>query len=289
MRAIEDRSEGNPFFVEEIVRHLIDAGSLRRDERGGWTVAGSVGSVDIPATVHGVIAARIDRLAEDTRQDLLQASVIGRNFYRQLLRSLSTQDDVEFDRSLRSLQDHQLVFLKRRSRNRSMHSSMHWFRRLHTEPCFSSSASCFIVGWPTPSSSCTRARSGSYGILAYHYTKAEDWQNAQTYLLKAGDQSVSMAADREAVAYYQQAMSALLRAFDETADCGLARSGAVVRGGNRAFLVGRCLGDLLDSARIFYRRVSQTCGQPTRAPPPRRPFSRGATTSGESTRNASRW
>jgi len=57
-----------------------------------------------------------------------------------------------------------------------------------------------------------------YGLLAYHYAKAENWERAQDYLLKAGDQAGKMAADAEALTHYQQAMAAYARAFGDKRD-----------------------------------------------------------------------
>src|SRR5207237_10909834 len=57
-----------------------------------------------------------------------------------------------------------------------------------------------------------------YGLLAYHYSKAELWEKAQAYLLRAGDQAGRIAADAEAVAHYEQAMMAYARVFGDQWD-----------------------------------------------------------------------
>jgi predicted ATPase len=73
------RSEGNPLFVEEVIRMLIDRGLIRRDgER--WIATEEVADVDIPDTIHGLLLARIDRLPPEIRRTLRVASVIGRQF-----------------------------------------------------------------------------------------------------------------------------------------------------------------------------------------------------------------
>jgi predicted ATPase len=73
------RSEGNPLFVEEVIRMLIDRGLIRRDgER--WIAIEEVADVDIPDTIHGLLLARIDRLPPEIRRTLRVASVIGRQF-----------------------------------------------------------------------------------------------------------------------------------------------------------------------------------------------------------------
>lgn len=73
------RAEGNPFFVEEVIRMLIDRGAIERDgER--WVATDKVANVEIPETLHGLLLARIDRLPQASKRTLRVASVIGRQF-----------------------------------------------------------------------------------------------------------------------------------------------------------------------------------------------------------------
>ena len=78
-RLILERAEGNPFFVEEVVRMLIERGAIERRD-GRWTATAEVGSVEIPETLHGLLLARIDQLPDVAKQSLRVASVIGRQF-----------------------------------------------------------------------------------------------------------------------------------------------------------------------------------------------------------------
>jgi tetratricopeptide (TPR) repeat protein len=81
---ILEKAEGNPFFVEELLRSLIETGQLQpRDDR--WQVVGEATHVSIPNTLAGVLGARIDRLPEDSRRALQVAAVIGRTFEPGLL------------------------------------------------------------------------------------------------------------------------------------------------------------------------------------------------------------
>jgi predicted ATPase len=73
------KSEGNPFFVEEVIRMLIDRGAIQQDN-GDWVAAGNIGQIEIPDNLQGLLLARIDRLPEDARHTLRVASVIGRQF-----------------------------------------------------------------------------------------------------------------------------------------------------------------------------------------------------------------
>jgi predicted ATPase len=73
------KAEGNPFFVEEVIRMLIDRGAIRR-EGNSWIATASVVGVEIPDTLQGLLLERIDRLPKESRRTLRVASVIGRQF-----------------------------------------------------------------------------------------------------------------------------------------------------------------------------------------------------------------
>ncbi|HEX8819586.1 MAG TPA: adenylate/guanylate cyclase domain-containing protein, partial [Archangium sp.] len=82
---ISSRAEGNPFFVEELLRSLIERGALVRGE-GGWAVTPLLQTLKVPDTLQGVLMARLDRLPVETKWLAQQASVIGRTFsYRVLM------------------------------------------------------------------------------------------------------------------------------------------------------------------------------------------------------------
>jgi predicted ATPase len=78
------RAEGNPFFVEEVLRMLIDEGRLQR-AGDGWRLTGDPASLEIPDTLQGVLASRIDRLPEEAKRTLQIAAVIGRTFQVRVL------------------------------------------------------------------------------------------------------------------------------------------------------------------------------------------------------------
>jgi predicted ATPase len=73
------KAEGNPFFVEEIVRMLIDRGAVVRQD-GGWTAGAEIDNVDIPSNLEGLLMARIDQLPDEAKHILRVAAVIGRQF-----------------------------------------------------------------------------------------------------------------------------------------------------------------------------------------------------------------
>ncbi len=115
-RAILDKADGNPFYVEEIVRMLVDRGALTQEEGGGWRIAPAweqseeVRDPVIPDTVQGVLAARLDLLAPAERDVLQHASVIGRYFWPSALLNLAQHlrpDDL--DAALNSLTEKDLI------------------------------------------------------------------------------------------------------------------------------------------------------------------------------------
>ena len=91
-RKLIEKTQGNPFFIEECVRTLVERGALK-GTAGDYRLVVPVDDIDIPFTVHGVLAERIDSLPRGDRQTLLCAAVIGRNFDVTLLEQLLSQDD----------------------------------------------------------------------------------------------------------------------------------------------------------------------------------------------------
>jgi len=73
------KAEGNPFFVEEIIRMLIDRGAIVPGD-GGWTAGAEIDRVKIPDNLEGLLMARIDRLPDEAKHILRVAAVIGRQF-----------------------------------------------------------------------------------------------------------------------------------------------------------------------------------------------------------------
>jgi class 3 adenylate cyclase len=90
---IISKAEGNPFYVEEVIRSLIGSGAVTRAESGrGWITTARIDDITIPDTLQGVIMARIDRLNSETKRTLQVAAVIGRTFpYRVLARVMRVE------------------------------------------------------------------------------------------------------------------------------------------------------------------------------------------------------
>src|SRR4029077_5934098 len=100
-RLIIERTEGTPFFMEEIVQSLFEDGVLQRN--GTVKLAKSMNAVKVPATVQGVIAARIDRLPSEEKALLQTLAVLGREFPLGLVRGVTLKPGDDLNRMLADL------------------------------------------------------------------------------------------------------------------------------------------------------------------------------------------
>ena len=217
------KAEGNPFFVEEIVRSLIDLGGLVRDRStDNYRVTERATAISLPDTLVGVIMARVDRLDEDLKQVLRLASVIGRSFFYRLLAAIS-EAERELDESLAGLQARELVLERARDPEleyvfkhalvqEATYESILKQRRRELHGKVAASIEVLFAD---------RLEDFS-GLLAYHYTQAEDWEKAQEYLFKAGDQAGSIAADAEALEHYERGDGSLLSGLRRLLGAGAA-------------------------------------------------------------------
>jgi class 3 adenylate cyclase/tetratricopeptide (TPR) repeat protein len=108
---ILERAEGNPFFLEEIIRKLIDEGTLEQTPLG-WRAPDGITEVDIPDTVQATLAARIDLLGLEDKRVLQSAAVVGRVFWTGALMSLLENPDDAIESSLARLGDRDLVLTR---------------------------------------------------------------------------------------------------------------------------------------------------------------------------------
>jgi class 3 adenylate cyclase len=106
---IRERTGGNPFFIEEIVQSLAETGFLL-GTRGAYRLCKPVEKIGLPATVQGVLAARIDRLPEREKRLLQTASVIGKNFSEPILRRVADLGDRDLPGALHALMDAEFVY-----------------------------------------------------------------------------------------------------------------------------------------------------------------------------------
>ena len=107
--AIHERTGGNPFFTEEVVQSLIESGHLE-GERGAYKLVTPIESLGVPASVHGVLAARIDRLAEREKRVLQSAGVIGKDFARPILEPVVQLPVRDLDAAIAALKDGEFLY-----------------------------------------------------------------------------------------------------------------------------------------------------------------------------------
>ncbi|MDG2303669.1 MAG: adenylate/guanylate cyclase domain-containing protein [Candidatus Binatia bacterium] len=107
-RMIEERTRGNPFFIQEVVQSLIESGDLR-GKRGSYKLETAVRSLAIPGSVRAVLAARIDRLPDDQKSLLQTASVLGKTFEEPVLEKATGLPRSQLAAPLASLQSAEMI------------------------------------------------------------------------------------------------------------------------------------------------------------------------------------
>lgn len=208
-RRILEHAEGNPFFLEELVRSLADAGALVR-EGDGWRFDHAV-EVEIPPTVEKVILARIDRLEPGAHAALMAASVLGRQFGLPLLEAVSG-DDGSVRRSLTELQRLDLV----REGRRWPEPEYRFKHALIQEAAYRTLLSEERTRLHRKAAEWLEATYAERddevaGLLAHHWLAAEDEDKAAVYLTMAGDRARQEYALDEAIEHYRQLVPILER------------------------------------------------------------------------------
>ncbi len=214
--ALYERTEGNPFFIEEVVRTLIEIGAIVRDDAtGSWGATVAVAEIALPETLVGVVMARVDRLNEEQKEVLRLAAVIGRTFYDRVLRAAAS-DVGALGRILDELGDLDLIEESSGARELEYAFKHAVIQHVVYESILLSRRKELHLRVGTCIESLFAGRLEEvYSLLAYHFAQAEDGQRALDYLLKAGDLAAAMASDTEALAHYRQANAKFLERFAE--------------------------------------------------------------------------
>jgi class 3 adenylate cyclase/tetratricopeptide (TPR) repeat protein/ribosomal protein L40E len=210
---IRARSEGNPFYLEEIVRHLMDEGLIVHDD-GRWRVTEGIHEFGIPDSLHGVLLARIDRLDEEVRRTLQMASVIGKSFLYRILEAISEAEQ-QLDEHLSQLQRLDLV----REKARIPELEYHFKHTLTQEATYNSllherrKEFHLKVGEALEGLFPDRVED-FLGFLAYHFEIAEAYEKALDYLSRAELRARFDGALRDALDYQKR----ILRICEELGD-----------------------------------------------------------------------
>jgi predicted ATPase len=206
-----ERTEGNPFFLEESVRTLVETGVLR-GERGAYRQAQPLESLQMPATVHAVLAARIDRLPPEEKHLLQTAAVIGHEVPLPLLQAIAELPEDALHRGLEHLQAAEFLYETRlfpepeytfkhalthevayggllQERRRTLHARIvEVLERLHAD-CVTEHVE----------------------RLAHHAFRGEVWDKVVRYARQAGLRGLDRSAYAQAGAYFDHALEALTR------------------------------------------------------------------------------
>jgi class 3 adenylate cyclase/tetratricopeptide (TPR) repeat protein len=203
------RTAGNPFFLEESVRALAEAGELA-GERGAYRLTQPLHTIQVPATVQAVLAARIDRLPSEAKRLLQTAAVIGTEVPWSLLHAIADSPEVDLYRNLAHLNtadflhatrlfpEHEYTF-KHALTHEVAYGSLLLERRraLHAR----------IVETIEELAGERVAEQGER--LAHHALRGEVWDKALLYCRQTGEKALARSAHREAVGYFEHALHAL--------------------------------------------------------------------------------
>jgi tetratricopeptide (TPR) repeat protein len=203
------RTEGNPFFLEESVHTLVETGALV-GAPGAYRLAQALPTIQVPATVQAVLAARIDRLPPEEKQLLQTAAVVGTEVPLPLLYAIAEMPEEVLHRSLAALQAAEFLYethlfpehaytFKHALTHEVAYSSLLQERRraLHVR----------IVDAIERLSADHLPE--QVDQLAHHARRGEVWDKAVAYCQQAGAKAFARSALREAVAYFEQALAAV--------------------------------------------------------------------------------
>jgi class 3 adenylate cyclase len=206
---VSDKSGGNPFFLEEIVQHLLETGILT-GPAGYYHLVRPLPERALPETVQGVLASRLDRLDPLLKQLLQTASVMGREFSRPLLAQVMGWPESDLDQACSALHVHEFIyeaavypdtlfaFKHALTQEVAYHSLLQESRaELHA-----------VVGAAIETLYADKLQE-YVTTLAYHYSRSATTHKAEQYLYSAGLRSVELYADTDAQHFWEEHLAVL--------------------------------------------------------------------------------
>jgi len=199
--AIYRETEGNPFYIEEVCKALIEEGQLRF-EAGRWRKT-SLAGIEIPQSVKATILSRLSKLGPQTQELLRMAAVLGREFEFEALVLASDMGEDELITALESAERAQIIRDAGRT-NRVSYAFVHGLipttlregtGRLRRQRLHQRAVAAIAQLHPD-----------DFETLAYHSEQAGDEEQTWEYLLKAGDRALSVYANEQAERYYRSAL-----------------------------------------------------------------------------------
>jgi class 3 adenylate cyclase/tetratricopeptide (TPR) repeat protein len=203
------RTEGNPFFLEESVRTLVETGVMV-GERGGYRLGQALPTIKVPATVQAVLAARIDRLTPEEKRLLQTAAVIGTEVPLPLVQAMAEVPEEVFHRDLAHLQAAEFLYetrlfpeieytFKHALTHEVAYGSLLQERRRVLHARIVEALEVLAGGRVVE----------QVERLAQHALRGEVWDKALAYGRQAGEKALARSAYREAVESFEQALSVL--------------------------------------------------------------------------------
>ena len=202
------RASGNPLFIEEFTNALLENGIIKC-EKHCYILAGKASDIDVPDTIQGLIAARIDRLEDNIKRTMQVASVIGRDFAYRVLKSITGMHE-ELKTYLLNLQGLEFIYEKRLFPEleyifkHALIQEVTYFslltarrKELHRR-----------VGEAMEEHFGERLNEYS-NIIGEHFLRGEDWERAYVHLNRAGDTAIRLYAHAEARTHFTNCLKAL--------------------------------------------------------------------------------
>jgi predicted ATPase/class 3 adenylate cyclase len=204
-----ERTEGNPFFLEESVRTLVETGVLV-GEPGAYRLAQSLPTIQVPATVQAVLAARIDRLPPEEKQLLQAAAVIGTEVPLPLLQAIAELPEAALHRGLANLQATEFLYETRLFPERAYTFKHALTQQVAYQSLLTSTRQRYHAQLAQaleahfPETVETQPE-----LLAHHYTEAGLAEQAVGYWQRAGQRDLERSANLEAVAHLTKGLELL--------------------------------------------------------------------------------
>ena len=218
-----ERTEGNPFFLEESVQTLVET-QILIGEPGAYRLAAPLPSLQVPTTVQAVLAARIDRLPPEEKGVLQAAAVIGRDVPVPLLQAIAGVREEALRRGLASLQAAEFLYETRR-----FPAPTYAFKHALTqEVAYNSVLAPRRQALHRQVAAAVEALHPErlqehYERLADHYERGAVWEKALDYLVAAGQKAQQAYANQEALTHYDRALAVCARLGQTVAPATLLR------------------------------------------------------------------
>jgi class 3 adenylate cyclase/tetratricopeptide (TPR) repeat protein len=203
------RTEGNPFFLEESVRTLVETGVLI-GAPGAYRLVQPVESLQVPATVQAVLAARIDRLPSEEKQLLQTAAVVGTEVPFPLLQAIAEVSEEALHGGLAHLQAAEFLYETRLFPERDFTFKHALTHEVAYSGLLQERRRALHARIVEAIEAFTRDRvAEQIERLAHHALWGKVWDKALAYCRQAGEKALAQSANREATGHFEQALSAL--------------------------------------------------------------------------------